>query len=321
MQDSIIDKNVLKTTIKNCIHCKLCTRTCDFLKKYDMDLADFAKRDDLKFSCFLCGKCNEVCPKDLDGRKIAIYMRKNSTNKNRKVEFLKNNYKLKNIPKKSTKDLIFLGCNYPGFLPKTCEKLIEIGNLHGAEFSVDCCKKPVYEMGGREKISEIERTINRLGVERLICLCPNCYHFLKDRLNIEVINVFRYLREIGEGKKINETAEVFFPCSDRYNREIFSDIEFFSSENIFPFDSINCCGLGGGALKVEKDVVEIWKDKMKNLSNKNVYTYCSSCAGIFKNSYQLKNVKNFLSEILEVDEVPSSKYVKNVLKFKFKTRR
>ena len=53
----------------------------------------------------------------------------------------------------------------------------------------------------------------------------------------------------------------------------------------------------------------------------SVFTYCSSCAGIFKNRYELKNVKNFLTEILEVKEEPSSSYGKNVLRFKFKNLR
>ena len=65
----------MKNKIEKCINCKLCTKNCDFLEKYNMDLSDFSKKEDLAYNCFLCGKCREVCPKDIDGKAIAIDMR------------------------------------------------------------------------------------------------------------------------------------------------------------------------------------------------------------------------------------------------------
>ena len=62
----------MKNKIEKCINCKLCTKNCDFLEKYKMDLSDFSKKEDLAYNCFLCGKCREVCPKDIDGKAIAI---------------------------------------------------------------------------------------------------------------------------------------------------------------------------------------------------------------------------------------------------------
>ncbi|MDU6547807.1 hypothetical protein [Anaerococcus vaginalis] len=60
---------------------------------------------------------------------------------------------------------------------------------------------------------------------------------------------------------------------------------------------------------------------MKEKNEDNIYTYCSSCSGIFTNQYKLNNVKNLLSEILGVNESASSNYGKNILKFKFKNYR
>lgn len=60
---------------KDCIKCNLCKKHCEFLNKYDMDLDVFSKREDLAYNCFLCGRFKEVCPKDIDGKTIALDMR------------------------------------------------------------------------------------------------------------------------------------------------------------------------------------------------------------------------------------------------------
>lgn len=109
--------NILDYSLEKCIDCKKCKDQCVFLSKYNLDLAGFAKREDLRYSCFLCGKCKQVCPVNLDGKEISLYMRKNNPKGSFKVKFMKENYKFKNTSSKKAKDLIFLGCNYPGFFP------------------------------------------------------------------------------------------------------------------------------------------------------------------------------------------------------------
>ena len=66
---------------KDCIKCNLCKKHCEFLNKYDMDLDVFSKREDLAYNCFLCGRCKEVCPKDIDGKTIALDMRQSKIKK------------------------------------------------------------------------------------------------------------------------------------------------------------------------------------------------------------------------------------------------
>ena len=80
----------MKNKIEKCINCKLCTKNCDFLEKYNMDLSDFSKKEDLAYNCFLCGKCREVCPKDIDGKAIAINMRQKKVAKGNKKLIDKN---------------------------------------------------------------------------------------------------------------------------------------------------------------------------------------------------------------------------------------
>lgn len=305
---------------RKCIDCGRCTKHCDFLTKYDLNLKDFTKRPDLAKSCFLCDRCLNVCPKNLSGRELALAFREAKPEKTRKVRFLKQNYVFQNNSGKKSETLLFLGCNYPGYYPKTCEKLMDLCQERGIDYSVDCCKKPVVEQGEEGNFRALEELLAKKETRRLICACPNCYHLLRQKLNVEVISPYQFLREEGLGAKISKKIPIFFPCSDRYGREIFQDIQPFLEEgHSEPFASVNCCGLGGGAGQQEPDLVQGKMDRLRALDKEGIYTYCSSCSGIF-GKYQLPGVRNILSEILGVQEEVAPNYGINVIKFKMKGR-
>ena len=306
--------------ISECIDCNLCKNNCDFLKKYDINLKAFAKNNELRDSCFLCRKCYEVCPKKLDGKALALEMRRESPRKYRRVQFLKEDYKFRSLTDKESETVLFLGCNYPGIYPKTCEKMIEICKEHNIDYMVECCRKPVFEKGVEPDLTPLYKAFEKKKTKGIITLCPNCYHFFKENLKgYEIISPFTFLKSIGYGKKIEEHAEIFFPCSDRYNLEIFEDIKYFLTTYEDNFKDINCCGLGGGASSYEKDLLIKKGEKLKNKQKNNIYTYCSSCSGIF-NKYNIKNIKNILSEVIEVHEEVDKNYLLNVLMYKFKRK-
>lgn len=301
----------------------------------------------------MCGVCTQVCPLHLAGEKIALEFRQSAVQRSPFTGYLKNHYPFRRMPcplsrmstvsqtskpqetklrpqKKYASALLFLGCNYPGFYPKTSAALTALCKEHGIDSFIDCCKKPVYEQGGHPQFSGIEAAIVRAGADTLICVCPNCYHFLKDRLSCTVISVYQFLSEYGIGKPIAETPSVFFPCSDRVSREIFHFIKPYINSYTEPYRYINCCGLGGGARKHEPDcILEIKeqlfaaqkplvekKSEVGNETEENIYTYCASCAGICT-SYGLKNVKNFLAEILGTHESASRHYAFNIVRAAF----
>ena len=57
----------------------------------------------------------------------------------------------------------------------------------------DCCGKPIEELGLVSEAAGIIERINwklkESGVEQVIMACPNCYYFLKGRLDAEIISV------------------------------------------------------------------------------------------------------------------------------------
>ena len=115
-----------------CIHCHLCRDRCEFLRKYNIDIGDTERLRELAYSCFLCGKCSEICPLGIDGRKIVLDMRRERVEqqggKLREkgtglLLFEKKRYLFKNYRNQTEGSVLFPGCNFPSFYPQTTKYL------------------------------------------------------------------------------------------------------------------------------------------------------------------------------------------------------
>ena len=81
-KSKVDNKNMILDASK-CIHCGKCTKSCIFLRKYDIDIGNTGRLEELAYHCFLCGKCSRVCPIKIDGREIILDIRKKRVKKNR----------------------------------------------------------------------------------------------------------------------------------------------------------------------------------------------------------------------------------------------
>ncbi|WP_099320644.1 (Fe-S)-binding protein [Anaerococcus sp. Marseille-P3625] len=303
----------LKNVEDNCIECGLCTKNCTFLEKYSINLKDFIKREDLAFSCFECNKCQSVCPKDLNGKYVSELLRK----KNPKYKFIKitkDFYPYRNLARKNkySKDLLYLGCNFPAFYPETSRKLVEIFSSKDFDFSIDCCRKPVASTGFDVTTSKsLEKQIRDKDIKRIVTACPNCYHFLKNKYMADVISIFQWLEEYDYINDINEPINIFFPCSDRYNREIFEVIKKHAPKWNDKFTSTNCCGAGGLASKCESKLAN---DMISSIKDDEIYTYCATCSMNFS---KYNKVHHLISAFLGMDEEVNNNFFKNAVKGKF----
>lgn len=303
----------LKFVSDSCIECGLCTKNCSFLKKYDINLKDFTQREDLAYSCFECNKCASVCPKDLNGTYVSKALR-NKNPKYKSVKKNKNKYPFRNLPKTKgkSKDLLYLGCNFPAFYPETSKQLIKIFKDKGFSFSIDCCRKPVASSGYPVENSEsLEDQIANLKVERIVTACPNCYHFLQSKYDCKVISIFEWLEEYKLIKDIDKEINVFFPCSDRYNHQIFECIERHAPNWVDKFTATNCCGAGGLASKKESDLANAMTASIKD---DVIYTYCATCSMRFS---KYNEVHHLVSVFLGIDEEVKTNYFINAVKGKF----
>lgn len=324
----------MKEAELGCIHCQKCTKNCDFLKKYYMDLDDFSSRDDLAYHCFLCGKCKEVCPKDIDGREIALKMRKKHIRKSNNLLKDKNNtlllkeknpYKFANYKYSNKKSVLFPGCNFISFYPRTSEKLIVLLKKHDIGVILDCCQKPIDELGleddANKNLQKLRNSIEENNIEEIIVVCPNCYYFLKSKLNIKIITIYDKLEKLKLGKRINKISlPIYYPCPDRKEKLFFNTIKPFIEGKIKdPFKDTQCCGLGGCASSKERQISTKFAKSVGQVGEENLYTYCASCVGNFRRNGFL-NSYHFLSLILDIEEeVPlGMKSLLNRAMFKFK---
>lgn len=291
-----------------CIHCGACTKSCRFLEKYKIDLAGLAEHPELAYSCFLCGRCKAVCPKDIDGARIALLERRMQTDKESYQGLLweKNPYKFANYRKGKGKSVLFPGCNFTAFYPKTTKYLERLMRQYGIGTVYDCCGKPVYELGlrkdGEDNLEEISSRLKAQGAEELIVLCPNCYHFLKDRLDIRMVTIYQKLRELGEGKAVKkDRIPIYYPCPDREKKEMFQDLCAYLEGGITePFKAVQCCGLGGCAGVREPQLAAEMAESAKDVSGE-LYTYCASCISSFRRK-GMEEAYHLLPLILGIEE-------------------
>lgn len=310
---------------KDCIHCKKCTKNCSFLEKYDIDLSQFEQRQDLAYNCFMCGKCKIVCPKDIDGREIALKHRQDEVNASGKIAqkgyslllLEKKNYLFKNYKNTNgKKSCLFTGCNFLSYTPNTAKKLIEICKDNEIGIIFDCCGKPVYELGlekdGQNIIDKLQSKFKKEGIEEIITVCPNCYHYLKDKLDVAVIDVYTKLGNMNLLTPIEGEYDVFRPCSDRENNELFDLIQKQNPALIMNKLNEQCCGAGGCASVKEPEIAIKMRHDAINQSD-NIIAYCSTCYGFITQSGG--NITHFLTEMLGVKEKKKTNSLLNRMKY------
>lgn len=324
----------MKDKTQTCIHCNLCTKNCDFLKKYNMDLEEFSKREDLAYNCFLCGKCKTVCPKDIDGKEIALSMRKEQVKRNNNViadkdyNMLlkeKNPYIFANYKNSNKKSVLFPGCNFISFFPKTGKELMDKLKKYDIGVIFDCCQKPIDELGLNEdaerNLQSLKNKIKEANIEEIIVVCPNCYYFLGQKLDVKIITIYEKLKELNLGQSIkDENIPIYYPCPDREDKLFFKSIEPFIKGKIKnSFKDTQCCGLGGCASSKESEISTKFAKSVSLAGEEKLFTYCASCVGNFKRKGFL-NSYHILPLILDVkEEVPlGMKSLFNRASFKFK---
>lgn len=316
-----------------CIKCGACTRVCLFLQKYNMDLDVFAKKPEVSYGCFLCQKCSNVCPVNIRGEQIAVAHRASLVDENKgKVPakgygltiWEKDDYKYKSYKKVKSRSVIMPGCNFSAFYPRTTEKLEQIALDNNMGVLYECCAKPVYELGMIDKalsnLRKVEERLKSAGVEEIVCVCPNCYHFMQGKIDIKLTTIYEKLKSLGIGKCIEaEKIDMFFPCPDAKNKEMEKTIEeFLPVKPNNKYRGCQCCGLGGCACVSEPELAREMLTRTKDKTGDMLLTYCASCISAFRRS-GLHNCEHVLPLILGVeDEFPKGlQSVWNRVKHKF----
>lgn len=305
-------------TVDKCVHCHRCRENCAFLSKYGIDICDTEKLSELAYHCFLCGRCTEVCPVGIDGRGLIMSMRQEraSSEERQQIEKTyrsligeKRNYKFRNWKHVTSGRIFFPGCNFPSMYPKTNTALMKLFAQYGIGTIFECCGKPVAELGMKADedriIGEIREKLKNAEVTELITACPNCRSFFGDRLGVNVRSVYDILNELGAGNTLKGDAEFYIPCPDRTDLKWIEEIKPFVEGKIKINDSVQCCGLGGCAIKCEKEIADSFAQDLKAGTDGQVLTYCASCVGRFRRS-GMGSINHVLPSILGTYEQPDT---------------
>lgn len=311
--------NQNKKPATDCVFCHKCQDNCVFLSKYGIDIGDVDRLRELAYHCFLCGRCSEVCPVGIDGRAVILEMRQDAA-QSAKAGALeksykgllseKRNYKFRNYKHAKPGTVFFPGCNLPSLYPKTVKKLVSMFREVGIETVYDCCGKPIAELGFKADddriISDLNDRFKANGITEIVVACPNCRDFFGDRLDVKITGVYEKLHELGMGNAIDRDIIVFVPCPDRERRIWIEEMKLFARGEIKFVQGVQCCGLGGSAIKYESELAAGFTQKLSDeLAGETLTCYCASCAGrIRRNGYS--NVSHILTEVLGINENPDT---------------
>lgn len=283
------------------------------------------------YSCLKCERCTKVCPQEIDMSQIVRKAQSELLKKGdapllvkkvkEQMEEIRNtgNPKLgapekrwewlpEKFPVKESDTLLFVGC-----LPSYCLKDIAFSSYQllrklNIDFTMTkkevCCGHYLYNMGeielAREQFLENIENFNRLGIRKIITLCPGCYRTFKDwlpellgKMDLEVFHIVQVLvhalKEKGDtnGLKYPRNLEFTYhdPCELARVGGIYEEpreILRLSGINLIEMeenkDQAPCCGGGGGvAGNFLNLAVGIAAQVLDNTPTSNVITSCPAC--------------------------------------------
>ena len=247
--------------------------------------------------------------------------------------FEKTNYVFKNWRHAGAGTVVFPGCGFPSFFPKTLAALEDaLRPVPGVSFAIDCCGLPLSGMKGpeayRAELSRVEERLVRLGAREVVPLCPNCGSAFSDALDqpVSQATIYACLRALVEGGLINcariaEPGAVFVPCPDRAHREWLDDLAYFLKPSVFVSECSACCGAAFELSQPEASFVaakRVLESAARECARAGVdepvlYVYCASCAGKLERARRQclgslagsVRVVHALSALMGVDETPA----------------
>jgi len=165
--------------------------------------------DDLLFNCLLCGKCQEICPVDIEINSLRITQRIESTQQYNSTY----NY-LTQVPSPKAEIIYFAGCmtHLTPTIIKSMKIIFaqaEINYWFMDQDKAPCCGRPLMQAGqydaARQLIDNNQQKIIDSGAKKLIVSCPICYKVFREDYalkDIEVLHHSEFILDLIENNKI-----------------------------------------------------------------------------------------------------------------------
>jgi Fe-S oxidoreductase len=326
--------------INSCPRCGICIDQCQLNVAGDggssavyflQSLRNKEVSPELAMNCLQCGKCEEVCPVDLNLKNLRLTQRNNLSLDQSDFDFLPNHFPV------HTKVLYFAGCMThltPG-IKNSIVKIFETANVDYLFMDKDgggCCGRPLMlagEINSAKKLMDYNRElIQNSGARYLVTSCPICYNVFKEEydLKIEVLHHTTYLWQLIEQKRIElfvkpDRIAYHDPCELGRGSGIYEAPRQIIEKTATLVSSAHegknapCCGNSLANCRLStKQIDLIRKDALDSLliSNPDVLaTSCPLCKKTFAKSASIpvKDIAEIVAESM-IAKTPKHNYVK-----------
>jgi Fe-S oxidoreductase len=295
------------------LECNLCGNccVCPYLSKYGYPKEIYLKRDPSVFICTNCGLCDRLCPFEINPS-YAIYSVKDMLIKEGKLS--EENLSAINSARKFTKTMscfpfyhldfketvFFPGCaliSQGSKIVYKIKKWLEERLKEKIGITLHCCGDPMYQNGDTSYLSsfaeKLKDKLEKYGVFRIIFACSNCKKIFKEYLNsFELIHISELIVD-GDIKECGKDFILHHPCPNFKIGEIKVSIDkSFGKRAIEIIENPLCCGLGGAANKLDRDVAKRFIGRIKDIAKESaVLTSCMGCKNRFlKNGIKAKHI-------------------------------
>jgi len=180
--------------------------------------------------------------------------------------------------------ILFRGCTPTYKVPEILESAENLLKQNGIYYGIinneECCGNILFKLGdcesGEEVVNRNIEKFKKLGVKRIITICPGCYNaFNKFYKGCNGFNPEIYLAlDLLDESDVNDRNFVIQdPCHARNKvnsmRKIFKGVKNKSASP--------CCGAGGGLMAHDKKLALKKAKKAVDQNNERIVTYCPFC--------------------------------------------
>lgn len=279
---------------EQCSQCGSCVSACDLLRDSGLNPGEIAKQllegkdssklRDLIQRCDLCGFCTRDCPSALNAGLLFESARSFLVDQGRLsldgfepifvdrdwngFSLYRDTYKINydDLKRDHCDTLFFPGCSLATYAPELTRAahawLQSQGMVLG--FTDLCCGKPLASLGLESRKDQLQRyllsKLRAAGAARIVTVCANCHASLAGKLEgIEVVSLYRLLREADVRIPGTQSLTVHDSCADRESGEFGADLRAILGEH--PVSEMEhsgrdtiCCGSGGIVPLIDPDL-------------------------------------------------------------------
>jgi Fe-S oxidoreductase len=320
--------------INSCSRCGICLDACqlsyaggihNIQSTYQLKSIRYNNiKPDESFNCFMCGRCDSVCPVGIDISKIRLIIRNELNGRTPDPSFA-----MQSMPRARRSDVIyFAGCmtHQTPAIKKVMQSLLKTAGINYWFMDEEgglCCGRPMLLAGHKEQakimIGKNSKLIRESGASVLVTSCPICYKiFLKDyNLNIKVMHHSQYLLELVNKRKLQlgpiaESAVYHDPCELSRDIRVYEEPRKLLDRIVslvptaYERDNSLCCGNSLANFSVSNEArLSVAKDtyiKLNSGKAQLLVTSCPMCKKAFEkvSDVPVKDIAEIVSKAVQL---------------------